>query len=689
MWEMPCEAAEGSRQAMVSFARELAAFSRGEISRDELLSSVEVTVAAQGEDYGSLLAALDEDTRIATLPNDLRGAIEERIQATLTTGRHRRGGAANDVSTAGGTASTIPTGLPADDTTRILPASGRDVGVGDTIKGRFVLEQQLGSGGMGTVFKALDRRRLEAQDRQAYVAVKVLSKAFRQHPTSFMALQREAKKALSLAHPNIVRVYDFDRDGATIFMTMEYLSGKSLENIIKARDFAGLPLKQVLEIIAPIGSALAYAHKSGIVHSDFKPSNVFLTGDGQVKVIDFGIARAIRRGDEPEGDHTAFDVGSLGALTPAYASPEMAEGLDPDPRDDIYALACVTCELLSGQHPFRRMPAIAARAQKRAPALPAGLKRAQVAALQNALALDRNKRTPAVEPFLAGLDERPPGWRRPRAVAAAALVAVLAGGVGYQATRPSGPETARPGGPPVESALQPPPGEEAARPAGAAAAVEAAVAAGPCSLLTATVEERAVVVVGYARDPADITQLRRNLDKVAGGREASVNVLRWIDAPLCAPIELFKPLFLANIRRDVGLKVHLQHGTEGVQDGQPIVAVVDSPAYDSYVYVDLFANDGTVTHLVPRRGDEGNWFPARTTVTIDDSIGTSAQRPIGTQLVVVYSVTQPLFERPRAQQESAQLYLGAVHTAFELAAARAGAAVPLADFDFVKTEPRI
>ena len=118
-----------------------------------------------------------------------------------------------------------------------LPASEAVKGVGDVLNGRFVLEQRVGSGGMSTVYKALDRRKLEADDRNPYVAVKVLNVEFRAHPQSLIALQREAKKSQSLAHPNIVRVYDFDRDGATVYMTMEYLSGRSLAQIFRARGF--------------------------------------------------------------------------------------------------------------------------------------------------------------------------------------------------------------------------------------------------------------------------------------------------------------------------------------------------------------------------------------------------------------------------------------------------------------------
>ena len=99
---------------------------------------------------------------------------------------------------------------------------------GHIIRDRFVLEEELGAGGMGKVFKALDRLRQEAQDREPYVAIKILSKGVSSHPLAFMALQREAKKAQKLSHPNVVRVFDFDRDGPNIYIVMEYLSGRSL-----------------------------------------------------------------------------------------------------------------------------------------------------------------------------------------------------------------------------------------------------------------------------------------------------------------------------------------------------------------------------------------------------------------------------------------------------------------------------
>ncbi len=310
-------------------------------------------------------------------------------------------------------------------------ASGQSaIGPGFVLKDRFELQQPLGEGGMGVVYRAVDRLKVEAGDKNPFLAIKLLASDLRSQRGGFIALQREASKAQRLAHPNIATVYDFDRDGDTIFMTMELLEGQPLSRMIRNARPAGLPLGQAMQIIQQLGSALDYAHKHELVHSDLKPGNCFVTEDGRVKLLDFGIARASKTRSDVEGDRTLFDPGDLGALTPAYASVEMFDALPPDPRDDIYALACISYELIAGHHPFDRLAAPRARAKYLRPKPVPGLDRRQFQGLRRALAFDRDDRTASVEEFLNAIS--PDRDRRLRMMAAGVTSLLLAAAVAYQ-----------------------------------------------------------------------------------------------------------------------------------------------------------------------------------------------------------------------------------------------------------------
>ncbi|MBI1422009.1 MAG: protein kinase [Gammaproteobacteria bacterium] len=310
-----------------------------------------------------------------------------------------------------------------------------------TLKGRFTLEKVIGVGGMGVVYKAIDRLKVEARDREPYVAIKVLSEEFRSHPESFIALQRESRKTQRIAHPNVVKVYDFDRDGETVFMTMEYMEGVPLDQLIKQYSATGLPRVEAWNILNGLCSALMHAHAENIVHSDFKPGNIFVTDTGIPKIFDFGIARAVANVDRHTGKHkdrTVFDAGSLGALTPAYASLEMLQGQQPDVRDDIYALGCIAYEILTGVHPFNRIPADEAYNSKLRPKKISNIKKRQWRAIEKALAFKREDRLKSVEEFYTLIQPK----TRQYSILAATLVVLAAIGAAtyYIASRESEPQ---------------------------------------------------------------------------------------------------------------------------------------------------------------------------------------------------------------------------------------------------------
>ena len=300
---------------------------------------------------------------------------------------------------------------------------------GYVIKDRFRLVEILGEGGMGAVWKAVDKLKEEARDRNPFVAVKLLAGDFRNHPEAFIALQRESAKQQRLAHPNIATVYDFDRDGDTVYMTMEVMTGTPMDRYINALPAQGLPYADAIPIIEELGAGLAYAHQAELVHSDLKPGNAFLTRDNHVKLLDFGIARASKTRTDAEGERTIFDPGQLGALTPTYASIEMFEGMDPDPRDDIYALAIIAYQLFTGRHPFGKKSAPTAKELGLVPEPIAKLTRRQNRALLRGLALERAGRTPSVEEFLDGL--RPYRNKMPWIVGGSIAAAIVIGMLAY------------------------------------------------------------------------------------------------------------------------------------------------------------------------------------------------------------------------------------------------------------------
>jgi hypothetical protein len=286
------------------------------------------------------------------------------------------------------------------------------------LKQRFVLEEKLGSGGMGTVFRAKDLRKVEARDRQPFVAVKVLNNDFREHPEAFIALQREAVKSQALSHPSIVSIFDFDKDGDVPFIIMELLEGQELAELLRAYP-TGLPDEMAWNIIRCLCAGLEHAHEAGVVHADFKPGNVFISPDNKAKILDFGIARAVHL-NHGEEDDPEFDPARLAALTPAYASQEMLSGHNPERRDDLYSLGVVIYLILTGQHPYGRIPANQAARENLKPERPGRLSRRQWRIIERCLAFDRQDRPESVTEVAQHL-LHPAPWR-----SRTALVAVLA-----------------------------------------------------------------------------------------------------------------------------------------------------------------------------------------------------------------------------------------------------------------------
>jgi serine/threonine protein kinase len=384
------------------------AYASGELAEQELRGAIRAAIDSQPDSIPGYVAMAAALRRRQLISAELEAAVISDMQARADRAAVSENSvldpdaAANEDLTKARTKapalarSTGPAG--AWDTVEKLAEPEAEVKVGLVLRERFELVEELGCGGMGVVYKALDQREIENHGREPYVAIKVLNEDFKRHPESARALQRESKKAMRLAHPNIVLVRDFDRDRGNVYMVMELLHGQPIDQLIHNSYPNGMPLEEAVRIVRGLGAALSYAHQEGIVHADFKPSNTFLTSKNVVKVLDFGVARAALALDR--GDSTLFDAGKLNAVSPAYASIEMLIGEAPDARDDIYAFACVTYFLLTGRHPFNGIDAIKARDAGLTPPRVKGLAEHQWRALRSGLIFERWDRTPSVKAFV-------------------------------------------------------------------------------------------------------------------------------------------------------------------------------------------------------------------------------------------------------------------------------------------------
>lgn len=674
---------------MANFAQAIHAFQSSALSQEDFFAQVDRVLTTEQASSAHLLEILGEEHTKFPLPHDVYAEVQRRIERFSKSTQSSSADETHVRTNLGDRAAPSSATVVSND--QSVAAPDRMKGVGDTLNGRFVLEECIGFGGMGTVYKALDLRKLEASDRKPYIAIKVLNVQFRGHPKSLIALQREARKAQTLAHPNIVTVYDFDRDGSVVYLTMEYLTGKSLSQTLRMPGFTGMPYAQALHIVSGIAKALAYAHERGFVHCDLKPANVFLTDTGEVKVIDFGIARVFRKSEE-DVEATVFDAGSLGGLTPAYASPEMLEHLVPDPRDDIYALACITYELLTGRHPFDRVSATQARSAGIRSQRPKNLGHRQWRALKAALSFERETRTPTVTRFLQEMSGERQAVRYIALVTSSLVMGVLftAALYYYWDARPGGGERASPIPPtaPINNVPQASPQTAPPTvPMLSIASITPILARVPCSALAPSVRDHALRVQGYIPKSFGIARFKDMLSAVPGLNTLNLDVQQVSDNE-CGVINTFAPYWTGNRQAGRTASIHTRQSNAELTEGDPLIVDITTPGYDSYVYVDYYVLDGNVAHLVPNMRAKANQAPPNYAAAIGSLGNWVIAKPFGTELIVLLTTPVALFDGIRPEYESRSDYLREVEKQLGQMASRYGPERIAVDFVQITTKAR-
>lgn len=224
-----------------------------------------------------------------------------------------------------------PTSPPPDDDAPTMPVVPRSLG-------RYEIKKSIGQGGMGQVFYALDT------ELQRPVALKVINPQLANNPTVINRFRQEARSVARLNHPGIVQIYEFNQDQGVPFFAMEYVEGRSLSQLLRQRG--ALALTKALQLVLDAADALEYALSQDIIHRDIKPANILISKQGQLKILDFGLARTTVEADTELTQNGAI-IGS-----PHYMSPEQGKGEKVDHRSDIYSLGVTLYHILEGTRPF-------------------------------------------------------------------------------------------------------------------------------------------------------------------------------------------------------------------------------------------------------------------------------------------------------------------------------------------------
>ena len=269
------------------------------------------------------------------------------------------------------------------------------------LRERYQLEEVLAVGVDSIVYKARDARGDRHSSSTPVVAIKTLRPEVRDSAVALARLTREFRQGAALNHANLVRMHELANASGVWFIAMEWLEGNSLAALLYELQPNGLHPARALAILRACSRALAAAHERRIAHGDFRPGNVWLSPSDEVHVLGFG---AEQKRTSAASDGPVDEISLPYVATPSYASPEVLAGQLPDSRDDVFSIACVAYELLSGQHPFGRLNAVEMKASRLRIARPKGMSMRRWLALKRGMHWSRAKRTASVQLLLNRLE---------------------------------------------------------------------------------------------------------------------------------------------------------------------------------------------------------------------------------------------------------------------------------------------
>ena len=534
---------------------------------------------------------------------------------------------------------------------------------------RYQIQEPIGQGVITNVYKAFDPR------TRRYIAIKMLRPEFAISPKVIESFLSEAKAVGRLAHPSIVSVYDVGEIDKRPYIAMELLSGQFLSEIVNSRN--QLPWQTVVEIAKQLASALDYAHSHGVIHGDLKPANIAWSADEGNKVVitDFSVARLDKMCDE-ETIHIKQGPG-----IPKYVSPEQVLGNAVDNRSDLFSLGVILYQLLTGQKPFTADTLAELTEQyTKHKAQPISLIRpdlhnALIRIIEKLLEINPKGRYQDAKALLGDLEQFATAATQTQTAVSAkkslgiyvisiVVLAITTGVIWYLVTKP--PTLPKPDIANIDHSEETERKEDTktiemvTKPAESVALEESIatrLAGFECANLNVNVDSAQMVLIsGYVSIEEDMLGVMDVVESLPGIDSVTyeITTMQW---PFCEVASILSEDHHANVNMQSSLRIATESKLYDSQER--LVVEIDAPAYDSYIYVDIYRADGSVFHLTPENHDKLTLTPATSQMFVSEK--KSALVGNDENLVVVIAANTPLVIPRRPQREPAQNYLSILH----------------------------